>query len=254
MVIAIIAILAAILFPVFHQAKASAKQTVCMSNTRQLGMAAVMYMSDNDDGWFPTASHQPLDGFAPVQTWLGYDNNNAPLSGGWHGKVYEPAVNPPRPGALDQYIKSEGMKRCPSMPGEWQMSYAINFFNQNHPSQFYADHPELAGKEYGPSTKLLVTVDGAITTVPANNGEIEEPAQTLVAWEHFATVPACNFLQEYDWFIGPPHDESLMAHFHFLHRGGSNGLWADGHVKRLTYGGLKRPWFSTLKSIYNMPW
>lgn len=48
-VIAIIAILAAILFPVFAQAKAAAKQTQNLSNMKQLGLAGVMYASDNDD-------------------------------------------------------------------------------------------------------------------------------------------------------------------------------------------------------------
>ncbi len=53
-VIAIIAILAAILFPVFAQAKESAKVTVVISNTKQTGVAMVMYGSDNDDN-FPLA-------------------------------------------------------------------------------------------------------------------------------------------------------------------------------------------------------
>lgn len=48
-VIAIIAILAAILFPVFAQAKASAKKTQALSNLRQLGTATFMYMNDYDD-------------------------------------------------------------------------------------------------------------------------------------------------------------------------------------------------------------
>lgn len=48
-VIAIIAILAAILFPVFAQAKLSAKKTTSLSNCKQLGMALQMYVSDNDD-------------------------------------------------------------------------------------------------------------------------------------------------------------------------------------------------------------
>ncbi len=48
-VIAIIAILAAILFPVFAQARESAKTTVCLSNNKQVGLATVMYMSDSDD-------------------------------------------------------------------------------------------------------------------------------------------------------------------------------------------------------------
>lgn len=48
-VIAIIAILAAILFPVFAQAKESAKRTACLSNARQIGLAQKMYLADNDD-------------------------------------------------------------------------------------------------------------------------------------------------------------------------------------------------------------
>ncbi len=43
-VIAIIAILAAILFPVFAQAKAAAKKAACLSNVKQIGTAHMMYM------------------------------------------------------------------------------------------------------------------------------------------------------------------------------------------------------------------
>jgi prepilin-type N-terminal cleavage/methylation domain-containing protein len=53
-VIAIIAILAAILFPVFAQAKDSAKASSALSNTKQLGLSFNMYMGDNDD-YFPLA-------------------------------------------------------------------------------------------------------------------------------------------------------------------------------------------------------
>jgi prepilin-type N-terminal cleavage/methylation domain-containing protein len=49
-VIAIIAILAAILFPVFAQAKTAAKSTLWLSNVRQTGLATHMYANDNDDG------------------------------------------------------------------------------------------------------------------------------------------------------------------------------------------------------------
>lgn len=48
-VIAIIAVLAAILFPVFAAARESARQTACLSNMRQLGMATRMYLQDYDD-------------------------------------------------------------------------------------------------------------------------------------------------------------------------------------------------------------
>jgi len=48
-VIAIIAILAAILFPVFAQAKEAAKKTTCLSNVKQLGTGIALYENDNDD-------------------------------------------------------------------------------------------------------------------------------------------------------------------------------------------------------------
>ena len=48
-VIAIIAILAAILFPVFAQAKAAAKKTADLSNMKSLGTACALYSADADD-------------------------------------------------------------------------------------------------------------------------------------------------------------------------------------------------------------
>ena len=63
-VIAIIAILAAILFPVFAQAKEAAKKTTCLSNVKQMGTAMYMYAQDSDDQLFPyrTKEANPLAG------------------------------------------------------------------------------------------------------------------------------------------------------------------------------------------------
>ena len=64
-VIAIISILAAILFPVMAQAKEQAKQTSCLSDVRQLSLGVMMYLEDFDDsfpmgGWqFPQAPEIP---------------------------------------------------------------------------------------------------------------------------------------------------------------------------------------------------
>ena len=52
-VIAIIAILAAILFPVFAQAKEAAKKTTCLSNMKQIGVSTKLYLSDYDDTLYP---------------------------------------------------------------------------------------------------------------------------------------------------------------------------------------------------------
>src|SRR5690348_16449027 len=82
-VIAIISILAAILFPVFAQARESGRQVVCASNMRQLGLAMRMYISDYDEVWFPARSvaFPPGPGQSPVQPWIGYDNNNVAPNG-----------------------------------------------------------------------------------------------------------------------------------------------------------------------------
>jgi prepilin-type N-terminal cleavage/methylation domain-containing protein len=60
-VIAIIAILAAILFPVFAQAKLAAKATSCLSNLRQLDTSFVMYQTDYDDQ-FPLGAYGTVTG------------------------------------------------------------------------------------------------------------------------------------------------------------------------------------------------
>src|SRR5713101_7352425 len=61
-VIAIIAILAAILFPVFAQARESARQTTCLSNNKQIGLSVAMYLQDYDN----TYPSQPSDGLLTV--------------------------------------------------------------------------------------------------------------------------------------------------------------------------------------------
>ena len=57
-VIAIIAILAAILFPVFAQAREKARQISCLSNEKQIGLAFMQYIQDYDE----TYPHQQFDG------------------------------------------------------------------------------------------------------------------------------------------------------------------------------------------------
>lgn len=56
-VIAIIAILAAILFPVFAQAREKARQAACLSNMRQLSSAVMMYVQDYDESYPMTANY-----------------------------------------------------------------------------------------------------------------------------------------------------------------------------------------------------
>src|SRR5579872_4574635 len=60
-VIAIIAILAAILFPVFAQAKMAAKKTADLSNLKQIGLGIMMYANDSDD-MYPRGGTQDAAG------------------------------------------------------------------------------------------------------------------------------------------------------------------------------------------------
>lgn len=66
-VIAIIAILAAILFPVFAQAKAAAKVSTSLSNIKQLGLAVMMYANDNND----MAVYEYGTAYTTTDTWVG---------------------------------------------------------------------------------------------------------------------------------------------------------------------------------------
>ena len=252
-VIAIITILAGLLFPVFSQAKATAKQAVCITHMRQIGMAMMMYKIDHSDRWVPsTYSSQYKPGFSIQQPWIGYDNNNGNVGPGLTGQSNRPAVNDIRPGLIDPYMKSEKIKPCPSQPDQWQLAIAYNWFSTEKPSAYYTTNPRAEGREYGPGVRFQYTDEhGLLSAIAANDGEIHEPSNTLVLWEHDARVPLCNFLQPHDWFDSPPHDDDLHEHFNFLHRGGTTTLWADGHTKRMMYTQLRRPMFSVDKSIYD---
>jgi prepilin-type N-terminal cleavage/methylation domain-containing protein/prepilin-type processing-associated H-X9-DG protein len=249
-VIAIIAVIAALLFPVFIQAKAAAKATSCASNMKQIGLAMNLYLIDYDDNWVPSFTVSGLVGFAPQQSWIGYDNNNAPLRNGEYGDADLPAAHPEQPGLIDSYLRTDGIKKCPALPVGWQTGYAINGFSSVIPSAYYTTNPNAAGNEYGPSNKTESSPNGYIVSVAAPDSEIQEPSGTIILWEHQAIVPVCNFLQSYDWFLSPPNLEETIEHFHFLHGSGCNTLWADGHTHEMQYFQLKRPMFSCRKDIY----
>ena len=100
-VIAIILILAAILFPVFAQAKQAAKQATCLSNLRQLGIAYSLYKTDWDE-------------LHPDRTDL-----KATVGGGWHPWTTQWPPSDMRCGwaiiILDPYLKNGDVWSCPSV-------------------------------------------------------------------------------------------------------------------------------------------
>lgn len=98
-VIAIIAILAAILFPVFAQAKLAAKKTVALSNTKQIALGLAMYVNDVDDT-MPTASGCAT----PINGGQGFQNGCPNPS--------DAAI--PIDGQLAPYIKSRDLWASPA--------------------------------------------------------------------------------------------------------------------------------------------
>jgi len=103
-VIAIIAILAAILFPVFAQAKVAAKKTACLSNVKQMATAVQLYLGDSDDSY-------PLNNVSYAS---GFQFNNTAY---WYfGLVLQSssaAVLDPKAGLLYPYEKNGAIVNCP---------------------------------------------------------------------------------------------------------------------------------------------
>jgi prepilin-type N-terminal cleavage/methylation domain-containing protein/prepilin-type processing-associated H-X9-DG protein len=97
-VIAIIAILAAILFPVFAQARESARQTTCLSNMKQLGTATMMYVQDHDETY---PDQRDAKGRLQDGVWPASEATKKP-----QGQNFYDALNP--------YIKGDRIWLCPS--------------------------------------------------------------------------------------------------------------------------------------------
>ena len=99
-VIAIIAILAAILFPVFAQARERARAVSCVSNLKQIGLGLMMYSQDYDET-LPVAF--------PA---------NPPINGG--GQAVTPFES-----MIQPYTKNDQMWKCPSVRGNAARNYGL---------------------------------------------------------------------------------------------------------------------------------
>ncbi|MER3401863.1 MAG: hypothetical protein C4336_05950 [Armatimonadota bacterium] len=193
-VIAIIAILAAILFPVFAQAREKGRQTVCLSNMRQMGMAVQIYFQDYDEH-FPLDSHT---GSGARWTWLF---------------------------TLEPYTKTRLLYRCPSDPStNWdtprpgqrttrRTSYGTNFWML----------PNLTGLPdcLGHNTLASIASPASVIYIAEMKENQSAGADHYHpgAWRYPNECSSVYFIQ--------PQDELAMS----WHSGGANYTFVDGHAK-----------------------
>lgn len=219
-VIAIIAILAAILFPVFAKVREKARQTSCLSNEKQLGLAFIQYAQDYDETF-------------PKDTNGGFGN-------GWAGQIYP-------------YAKSTGVFACPDDPtraseaGLYPLSYGMNTnLMEAFPTSFAEPGAVLAGQGAPASTVLLFEVQGSSSNIGGVTPGVQltNPAETSST-----TGRGCN-----DTFTGyglgaSPENTDFKAFYATgniggwalnsipagtVHTNGANYLAADGHAKYAT--------------------
>ncbi len=108
-VIAIIAILAAILFPVFAQARAKARQTSCLSNMKQIGTATAMYTQDYDETFYAHRWNSGPDSNPLIAETGGA---SSPISGVARDRTFWISM-------LNPYIKNYQVFACPSNVNPW---------------------------------------------------------------------------------------------------------------------------------------
>ncbi|HAZ64394.1 MAG TPA: hypothetical protein DCZ72_12415 [Armatimonadetes bacterium] len=206
-VIAIIAILAAILFPVFAKAREKARQTACLSNLKQIGLAMMQYAQDYDES-YPAW----VDFWGPFGwTWEAY----------WMTKI-EPYI---KGGNIDTSRgEQQGIWHCPSKD-VWKSTTGSNLRNYGMQMYCYYDWSTGAGQYFGrwdPATGN--TIKG-----PLKMAAIDTPAQCIMVGEcgngGRVAYPGWD-----PWFNGMATKTSDWVQ-PTRHGEGSNYMFADGHAK-----------------------
>jgi prepilin-type N-terminal cleavage/methylation domain-containing protein len=173
-VIAIIAILAAILFPVFAQAKEAAKRTACVANSNQIGKATMMYMGDNDD-------RIPL---------IHYNRGGTIATAGTQDQAYP--MN-----QMAGYLGDKTVFRCPSDSNANDQTLSINpDNNQTVPAGYPRDTLWALKANYGLNMQFLCPLVnlGSETALPAPiiASQASSPARTISytesIWDRVANV------------------------------------------------------------------
>jgi len=217
-VIAIIAILAAILFPVFAKVREKARQTSCLSNEKQIGLAFEQYVEDYDELW-PSGDAVTATGEVPGT--------------GWASTVYP-------------YIKSTQLYKCPDdstgngpETANGLFPTAVSYgFNSN------LAHASDAQLQAPASTVSLFEVQGVTANIPTSystdaiNGDgvgISTTALTNNTNASFAGNGSVNYGAVYaTGDMGGRTGLTNVGQFtngNALHTGGTNFLLADGHAK-----------------------
>lgn len=208
-IIAIIAILAAILFPVFAQARSKARQTACLSNVRQLGTAYAMYLQDHDETFPPHVTERTAPSGTPDT-----EAARAPFS-------YKTKLEP--------YIKNKQIFKCPDAPawpepsaGRWfTTDYGNNHNEANLTNasqrQFYVTNPDFGFNE---------------TTTLAS---LAYPARFILLGDagRAAGLPSRGGLYPQPWAFDDKHlpESQQQARFLARHQNGGNIIYADSHAK-----------------------
>jgi len=181
-VIAIIAILAAILFPVFAQAKEAAKKTSCLSNLKQIGLGSIMYAGDSDDRY--SQSEYGNDGNAGphitwTTVWMPYIKNG------------DSAVNGEN---VTVSTGKSGIFKCPDAP-------QASLTDVTKEGYTYGVHHDVFANNYGKPT-------GATNVVsPLSQTDIDQPADKIAIMEKGANLPdGWNYpwfhTVQWEWYIG----------------------------------------------------
>ena len=194
-VIAVISIIAAILFPVFAKVREKARQTTCTSNMRQLGMAFVEYVQDNDEALPPVYCCD--DGVGnKLGGWVAFDA--FPVNSG--GAKYNVKI-----GALYPYVKSTQVYVCPddSDGASTGDSYAVNSCTVNaKPAAGFAYPGKALAAFDAPAGLMLLGEEAAYDT-------------------HRSGTDDAYFRFQNNFFTD-------------RHTGGSNITFLDGHTKWYT--------------------
>jgi len=254
-VIAIIAILAAILFPVFGQARERARAASCMSNMRQVGLGLMQYTQDNDEG-FPEYILGSTCGNQDVNIVAGQMNNpTIPAQrfhtdiwrwAGYHFKGWMDAIHP--------YTKSVQVYQCPSQKRPldvsapdlqaWFNPYpptpAEDGWRQWPPSLGY--NALIAG-QVGYAGMPTYTCPGTTTPVgaPAKLAIMKNAASIYVLLHNSSVYMAMPDYRVWEASPGmantprggcfPYEDCKEWQRGMIPHQEGSHILYADGHVK-----------------------